>query len=80
MELVDAVASVFDDDTEQIRVVRAHRILLSLTDWAAGYGNDMELVFKRPEGVEDRTRMRFTDDGRLAWTLKGGTEIMLRRE
>ena len=44
MELVDAVASVFDDDTEQIRVVRAHRILLSLSNWAAGYGNDMVLV------------------------------------
>jgi hypothetical protein len=47
---------------------------------ARAEGNDMELVFKRPEGVEDRTRMRFTEDGRLAWTLKGGAEIMLRRE
>jgi hypothetical protein len=43
-------------------------------------GNDLELVFKRPEGTEDRTRMRFTEDGKLAWTLKGGTQIMLRRE
>jgi hypothetical protein len=43
-------------------------------------GNDLELVFKRPEGTEDRSRMRFTDDGKLAWTLKGGTEITLRRE
>lgn len=43
-------------------------------------GNDLELVFKRPEGTEDRSRVRFTDDGKLAWTLKSGQEITLRRE
>ena len=42
--------------------------------------NEMDLVFKRLEGVEDKSRMRFTEDGRLAWTLAGGTEILLRRE
>lgn len=43
-------------------------------------GEELDLVFKRPEGVEDRSKVRFTEDGRLAWTLAGGTEIMLRRE
>lgn len=47
---------------------------------AKAEGDAFELVFKRPEGSEDRSRMRFTEDGKLAWTLKGGTEITLRRE
>lgn len=42
-------------------------------------GNEMDLLFKRPEGSEDKTRVRMNEDGKMVWML-GGTEMVMRRE
>jgi hypothetical protein len=40
----------------------------------------LEVVFRRPEGGEDRSHFAFSDDGRLLWTLGGGVQLVMRKE
>lgn len=43
-------------------------------------GNDMDMVFKRPEGAEDKSHMALTNDGKLVWTLGGGAELVMTKQ
>lgn len=43
-------------------------------------GDEMDMVFKRPEGGEDTTRMRVGKDGKLVWALGGGTELVMTKQ
>lgn len=43
-------------------------------------GKELEVVFKRPEGGEDRSRVRFSDDGKLLWTIGGGVQLVMHRQ
>lgn len=40
---------------------------------------EMDLVFKRPEGGEDKTRVRMNEDGKMVWVM-GSTELVMHRE
>ncbi|MFO0551389.1 MAG: hypothetical protein U0271_23565 [Polyangiaceae bacterium] len=42
-------------------------------------GDTMDVVFKRSEGGEDRSKIRMTDDGKLVWALNGGVELTMKR-
>jgi hypothetical protein len=43
-------------------------------------GNELDLVFKRSGGGEDRAKVALVDDGKLLWTIGGGVQIVMRRE
>ena len=43
-------------------------------------GNELDLVFKRSGGGEDRAKIALADDGKLVWTLGGGVQVVMRRE
>ena len=43
-------------------------------------GDEMDMVFKRPEGGEDKTHMTLNKDGKLVWALGGGTELVMTKQ
>lgn len=43
-------------------------------------GNELDLVFKRSGGGEDRAKVALADDGKLIWTLGGGVQLVMRRD
>ena len=43
-------------------------------------GEEMDMVFKRPEGGEDKTHMSLNKDGKLVWTLGGGVEVVVSEQ
>lgn len=47
---------------------------------AKAEGDEMDMVFKRPEGGEDKTHMTIGKDGKLVWTLGGGTELVMTKQ
>jgi hypothetical protein len=42
-------------------------------------GRSMDIVFKRPEGGEDRARLALAEDGKLVFTVGGGIDIVMKR-
>jgi hypothetical protein len=42
-------------------------------------GENLDVVFKRSGGGDDRTKLAFSEDGKLLWTLGGGVQVVLRR-
>lgn len=43
-------------------------------------GNQMSVLFKRPEGGEDMAKFRFSDDGKLVWEMGQGEMVLVRTE
>jgi len=41
---------------------------------------DLNLVFHRPQGIEDQVAMRFEGDDRLRWMLPDGRSIIMRKQ
>lgn len=46
---------------------------------AQGDAGDLEVLFRRPEGGDDRSRFAFTPEGKLIWTLGGGAQVTMKR-
>ncbi len=46
---------------------------------AKAEGKSVDVVFKRPQGAEDRSTFTFSDDGKLLWTLGGGSQLVMKR-
>ena len=42
-------------------------------------GKQLDLLFKRPEGGEDRAQLAFAEDGKLLMRVGGGVEIVMKR-
>lgn len=42
-------------------------------------GKKLDLLFKRPEGGEDRAELAFAEDGKLLMRVGGGVEIVMKR-
>ncbi|NUP14364.1 MAG: hypothetical protein HOW73_50675 [Polyangiaceae bacterium] len=43
-------------------------------------GKDMDVVFKRKAGGEDRSRLTLLEDDKLRWTLANGIELLMHKE
>lgn len=42
--------------------------------------DDLNLVFHRPQGIQDEVAMRFEGEDRLRWMLPDGRSIILRKQ
>jgi hypothetical protein len=42
-------------------------------------GKNLELVFKRPGGGDDKAELALAENDKLVWTLGGGVQLVMRR-
>jgi hypothetical protein len=47
---------------------------------AKAEGNDLDVVFKRKAGGEDRTKITLLEEDRLKWTLSNGVELTMKKQ